>query len=447
MSRLAFRTLLLPALALAGGCRPGPPPPDPRPDVLLVLVDDLSADIGLYGGAARTPSLERLADRGRRFDRAYCQYPLCNPSRTSLFSGWRPERTRVWGNLRNPAPWVREAVLLQDHFARHGYHTARVGKAYHSRFESEFRWSEVVDTYPENADAVETPDWGPSSGDEAALPDAIAARSAVRILTTPRSQPVFLALGIMKPHAPWVVPERYLRLYPPAETRLPASVAAAPPSPHRSGAQAPIPREKWPEAVAAYRAAATFADAQIGLVLESLERSRVLERTIVVVAGDNGFHTAGHGLFGKATLYEEAARVPLVIAAPGVVRPGAPTAALVELVDLYPTLLDLCGLPSVPGLDGVSLRPLLQDPAGSVKDAAFTMLKVGAARGAWVGRSVRTARYRFTLWPDGSEELFDHAADPDELRDLAADPAHAGTRLALRRRLGELPPVAPAPAE
>lgn len=438
------RALPLGACLLAVGCAsPSVRRPEPRPSVLLVLVDDLSADIGLYGGVARTPSLDRLASRGRRFDRAYCQYPLCNPSRTSLFSGWRPERTGVWGNLRDPAPWVSGAVLLQDHFARNGYFTARVGKAYHSRFEGEFHWSEAVDTYGQIPDEIEGVEWGtwPSGGP--LLPDEVAAREAVRILTTPRPQPLFLVLGFLKPHAPWVVPERYLRLYGPAETSLPASADVA--SLH-AGADAAIPREKWREAIAAYRAATTFADAQVGVVLDALAQARVLEHTVVVVASDNGFHLADHGHFGKATLLESATRVPLVIAGPSVARPGVPTSALAELVDLYPTLVDLCGLPPVSGLDGVSLRPVLQDPERSVKDVASSMLKVGAARLGNVGRSLRTARYRYTLWPDGVEELFDYSTDPDELTNLAPAAAHAATRLALRRRLEELPAVRPAPA-
>jgi iduronate 2-sulfatase len=418
---------------------------DSRPDVLLVIFDDLSAEVSLYGGAARTPSLERLAAQGRRFDRAYVQYPLCNPSRTSIFTGWRPERTHVWGNLRNPAPWVRDAVVLQDHFARGGYYTARVGKAYHSRFEREFHWSEAVDT--ETAEEADAAEWGPSKGDEAALPDVVAAREALRILTAPRSQPVFLVLGIVKPHAPWLVPERYLREYPPASTVLPPSATAPAPSTLHSGARMSIPPEQWREAVAAYRAACTFADAQLGTVLDGLARASRLDRTVVAAIGDNGFHASENGIFGKATLLEPGVRVPLVIAGPGVGRGGQPTTALVEAVDLLPTLVDLAGLPAVPGVDGVSLRPLLVDPGRPVKDAAFSLLKVGAARAAWAGRSVRTDRFRYTLWPDGDEELFDLAADPDSRRNLAADPRHAETRLALRRRLDALPPLTAAPAE
>ena len=350
----------------------------------------------------------------------------------------------MWGNLRNPAPWVRGAVLLQDHFARNGYYTVRVGKAYHSRFEGEFHWSEVVDTYGDAPDEEAGLDWGTWSRDEALLPDAVAARNAVRILTAPRSQPVFLVLGLLKPHSPWVLPERYLRLYDPAATSLPANNDVAPSSsPEPDSA---IPRERWPEAIAAYRSATTYADERLGSVLDALEKAGALERTLVVAISDNGFHLGDHGHFGKSTLLESATRVPLVIAGPGVARPGVATAALAELVDLYPTLVDLCGLPMVAGLDGVSLRPVLQDPGRSVKDAAASMLKVGPARSGQVGQSVRTARYRYTLWPDGVEELFDYSTDPGEIVNLAPAASADATRLALRKRLNALPVVQPAPA-
>ena len=173
-------------------------------------------------------------------------------------------------------------------------------------------------------------------------------------------------------------------------------------------------------------------------MLDALEKAGALDHTLVVAISDNGFHLGDHGHFGKATLLEAATRVPLVITGPGVARPGVATTALAELVDVYPTLLDLCGLPPVAGLDGVSLRPVLQDPERSVKDAASSMLKIGAARSGTVGRTIRAARYRYTLWPDGVEELFDYWTDPDELVNLAPVASAGATRLALRRRIQEL---------
>ena len=420
-----------------------------RPNVLLVTLDDLSWRIGLYGQGAKTPALDRLAAGGRRFDRAYCQFPICNPSRASFMSGWRPERTGVWGNLRNPAPHLAGAVLLQDHFARNGYHTARFGKVYHTPFEKEFRWDtafepeEMPRTPEEPADAL----WGAYRGPEDDLPDAQTVKRAVEFLERRPERPFFLAVGLRLPHEPWWVPESYLKLYPPEAVVLPPP-PSKPVHYSRLGGTVPVPTGKEREAAAAWMAANTYADALVGRLLGRLEALGLLENTVVIVLGDNGFHAGQHGLWGKSTLLEESARVPLLIAAPGLREPGRPTTALVELIDIYPTLVDLCGLPKVAGLDGVSLRPVLEDPSASVKDAAITIKKVGAARKMLLGISLRTERYRYTAWPDGTEELYDHATDPDEQHDLAADPASSDLRLELRRRVDALPKaVAPAQPE
>lgn len=430
---------------LAGAAVKAPPPaPIARPNVLLVLFDDMSYRIGLYGFLARTPSLERLAAAGRRFDRAYCPYPLCNPSRTSLFTGWRPERTQVLGNTRNPARWIRGAVPLQEHFARHGYFTAKVGKAYHSRFEKEFRWGQAVDTYEGWGDEPrELLSWGPSRRRAEDLPDGLAVRRATEILARKRDGPFFVVVGFLMPHEPWIVPESFLRQYPPESVSLPRSVSAAAAAHH--GPSSGVPPQQAREAIAAYMAAETFADAQLGLLLDALDRLGLREHTVVAALGDNGYHAGEHGQWGKMTLLEESARVPLVIAGPGVERPGVPTEGLVETQDLYPTLIDLCRLPPVPGLDAVSLLPLLHDPAHRVRQTALTIMKVGSARLERIGKSVRTARYRFTRWPDGGEELFDLERDPDELTNLARDPSHAETLVRIRGLLHDRAGPAPSP--
>jgi arylsulfatase A-like enzyme len=209
--RFCTRILLpLAALASVGGCTSRR---EPRPSVLLIVMDDLSFRIGLYGYEARTPQMSRLAQRGRRFDRAYCQYPLCSPSRTSLLTGWRPERTRVWGNLRAPRAWIQSAVPLQEHFRANGYFTARVGKVYHSRFENEFRWDVVKDTY-DSAEAAGDEEqqtqagWGASSRRDEDEPDGRAAREAVRLLEEKRDVPFFIAVGFLKAHGPGIAPEK-----------------------------------------------------------------------------------------------------------------------------------------------------------------------------------------------------------------------------------------------
>jgi uncharacterized sulfatase len=345
-------------------------------------------------------------------------------------TGWRPERTRVWGNLGSPRARLAGAVPLQEHFAASGYETARVGKVYHSPFEHEFRWERVYDTYDATPDEAPVA-WGVSGRSDEAEPDGRAARRAVQILAERRSRPLFLAVGFLRPHIPWVVPEAYVRRFPPESIVVPPQPAREVLGVRREASR-DIPPPRWREAIAHYQAAVAFVDAQFGLILDALEREGLSDHTVVVLVGDNGLHVAEQGLWGKSTLFEESDRVPLVIAAPEVSRPGTPTGGLAELVDLYPTLLELCRLPMVPGLDGVSLVPLLRDPEAKGKGAAWTMRKVGAARKEQLAFSVRTERWRFTAWPDGELELYDHDADPWERLNLADDPAHAAVVAGLR---------------
>jgi iduronate 2-sulfatase len=447
--RRAGATLAV-ALVLAG-CAPGPRPSPQRRSVLLIVSDDLSFRIGLYGFAARTPSLERLAAQGRRFDRAYCQYPLCNPSRTSFLTGWRPERTQVWGNLRAPRAYIRGATPLQEYFKANGYFTARIGKVYHSRFEEQFHWDQVVDTYlGADEEPTDGGKWGPSGLRDEEESDGRAARRAVELLREKRDVPFFIAVGFLKPHAPWIVPDAYFKMYPPASVELP-------PLPPSSQHVVPVrgrrvfngvPKASGRDALAAYYAAVTFMDAQLGLILDAMDQLHLWDRTVVVFLSDNGVHMGEHGLWGKMTLFEESARVPLVFAGTGVERPGVPTSCLAELVDIYPTLLELCRLPDVEGLDGTSLVPLLEDPSRAVKTAAFTMRKVGATRRRELAESIRTARYRCTEWPRGFVELYDEEQDPHELHNLSGETAERETLEELKHRLEEhsatlLPPVAP----
>jgi uncharacterized sulfatase len=403
--------------------------------VLLIVADDLSYRIGLYGFAARTPNLQRLAARGRRFDRAYCQYPLCSPSRTSFLTGWRPERTKVWGNLRPPRAFLQGAVPMQEHFQANGYFTARVGKIYHSRFEEEFRWDHVVDTYdppPEEARVA----WGPSPRRDEDEPDGRAARQAAELMAAKRDRPFFIAVGFLKPHDPWIVPEAYFKMYPAESVTLPREdPGAASLFEPRRGVSLDLPREKWKEARAAYYASVTFVDAQVGVILDAMDKQGRWDDTVVVLLSDNGMHVGEHGIFGKMTLFEESARVPLVIAAPGLKRPGTPTGRMAELLDVYPTLLELAHLPKVEGLEGTSLKPLLEDPERSIKTSAHTMRKVGATRKGQLARSVRTERWRYSEWPDETVELYDHERDPDELENRAGDPAAAEALADMRARL------------
>jgi uncharacterized sulfatase len=425
-------------------------------NVLLILIDDLNTQVGAWGSTVLTPNLDRLARRGVRFEHAYVQVAMCSPSRVSFMTGWRPERTGVWNNRARPRPAA--AVPLQEHFGAHGHFTASIGKVLHRPELFRWDWRDRGSPAPTPQKTAAVSDqrtgeeaWTRAEGDDASQPDGMRARAAAGLLRQPREHPFFLAVGFVRPHTKWIAPARYFDLYDPQAVTLP---------PVRDGDLADVPaiaiktrpqvlpglalqgREppglvKRPslrrEFIAAYRACVSFVDAQVGVVLDALDRADLWEDTVVVLLGDNGFHLGEHGgLFRKDTLFEGALHVPLIVVAPGVGHPGSTVSAPVELVDLYPTVVALAGLPAVPDIDGRSLVPLLEDPGAPGWETAFSYRYVQPPRRGW---SLRTERARYTLWPDGSEELYDHTADPRELRNLADHDGLAALKARLRRQL------------
>jgi uncharacterized sulfatase len=375
--------------------------------------------------------------------------PSCSPSRSSLLSGWKPERTDIWNNLTPVRQHLQGAQPLQEYFHAQGYVTARVGKIYEAAMADQFDW-DVDDPGEEESDARGEDEgprgawWQPTDRKDEEEPDGARARRAARLLEEHRGKPLFLAVGLSKPHLKWVAPRRYFALHPPervAPVEAPADDLADIPAiaiKNRPQERPGVPlagREPpgmWPDpvfrrdAIAAYSAATSFMDAQVGVILDALDRLSLWDDTVVVLLGDHGYHLGEHhGLWRKDTLFEESLRVPLVIAAPGIARPGTRARAPVELLDVYPSILDLAGLPPVPGVDGASLRPLLADPSAAWRPGALSFRK---AKAPPLAVSVRTGRYRYTQWPDGSEELYDHATDPVERRNLVRE---AGARAVL----------------
>lgn len=439
-----------------------------RPNIVLIIADDLNNSLGTYGVPVRTPNLDALAARGVRFDRAYVQYPLCNPSRASFLSGRRPATTRVTTNGIHPRAHMKDVVFLPQHFRQHGYFTARVGKIFHvSRnyrvnMDDPFSWDETInEPIPEGPlldrfvvgrrrhfkrSMGEPLDWAPIDVPDNRLGDGFVAGRAVEMLehAVERAQPFFLAVGFRRPHLPWETPARYFDLYPPDKIALPDE----PPDdsadiPRAALTYAPEETQLTPqqrrEGMAAYYASVSYMDAQAGKVLHAIEALGIADRTVVIFLGDHGYHLGEHGgLWQKMTLFEEAARFPLVVAAPGR-RGGVASASLVEAIDLYPTLVELAGLALPSGLEGRSFVSLLDDPQRPFRDAAVTE-KV--YRGP-IGRSVRTVRWRYTEWDEGRGgfELYDHDRDPREYRNLANDPAHAKTLAELRERLRQVPAI------
>jgi iduronate 2-sulfatase len=448
--------------ALVPGSTGDAVPPGPMPrrrSVLLILVDDLNTRVGAWGAPVRTPAIDRLAARGVRFDRAYVQVAMCSPSRVSMFTGWRPERTGVWTNVDPPRP--EAALPLEELFAAHGAATASVGKILHSP--ADFRW-DVREEHPEVAeeeehDGVAAGDgvdglWVKAPGGDLDQPDGRRARRAAALLELYRHRPFFLAVGFVRPHVRWIAPARYFGLYPPeaiVPVPFPADDLADVPAIAVKTKPQPLPglsllgREPpglvpdpalRRQAMAAYEACVSFADAQVGVVTDALDRLDMWKDTVVVLAGDNGFHLGEHGgLLRKDTLFEEALRVPLIVAAPGLVPEGVVVRRPTELLDVYPTVVDLAGLPPVAGLDGRSLAPALAGAEAAAPAAAVSYRRVQPPERAF---SLRTETARYTLWPDGSEELYDLRSRSGESENLAGRADRADEKAGLRARLGQL---------
>jgi uncharacterized sulfatase len=428
-------------------------------NVLLIAVDDMNTDVGCYGHAVvKTPAIDRLAARGVRFDRAYCQYPVCNPSRASMLSGRRPDTTRVFDLVTPPRSHLPNAVFLPEYFRQQGYYTAHIGKIYHTGDAQEdppswdFETRETGKHPPQDAvlreKRIERPnkyyvEWNELRSADAETADGVVARRSSEMLDklAKESKPFFLGVGFRRPHSPYAAPKQYFDMYP---------VESIPPLVEPAGHLAGIPtvaltyprgtpllsEQERAETVAAYWACISFVDAQIGIVLDALERNDLWKNTVVVFYSDHGYHLGEHGgLWHKMTVFEESARVPLIVAAPKIAG-GRVCDRLVELVDVYPTLVEMASLPTMNGLEGTSLVPLLNEPADphhAWKENAFTQV----VHGDVVGRSIRTEKFRYTEWDEGEAgaELYNHDTDPHEYVNLANDPKSAVVRSHLHKLL------------
>lgn len=473
-----MKAILWWVLATAGLCLPlsraGDSPGGSRPNVLLVCVDDLKPLLGCYGSrTVKSPNIDRLAARGIRFDRAYCNQAVCAPSRNSLLTGRRPQSLGIYDLGTNFRAAVPDAVTLPQVFKRQGWQAEGLGKIFHvghGNREDPASWS--VPHWKANVVAYVLPESRASQGltrEEALFsnrsaqglprgaaweaadvtdnryPDGAIADEAVRRLQQAKArpgQPFFLAVGFVKPHLPFCAPKKYWDLYDP--DALPLATVTNPPAgapayaPQFGGElrqYAAIPEQGaldpglQRKLVHGYHAAVSYMDAQLGRVLDELDRLDLARGTMVVLWGDHGWHLGDHGMWCKHTNYEEATRIPLIIVAPGVARPGSFSTALVETVDLFPTLLELAGLSpdAVPqGLDGRSLVPVLRDPVRTVREAALQVYPRSPGGRKLIGRSVRTARHRLVEWkvpgapPESADlELYDYEADPGETRNLA----------------------------
>jgi choline-sulfatase len=439
MRRLSLLTLpfLIPT-ALLSTCRAA----DRLPNVLFIAVDDLNDWVGCLGGhpQAKTPNIDRLARRGTLFTNAHCQAPLCNPSRSSVLIGFRPTTTGIYAlepGIR-AVPSLKDKLTLPQYFAAHGYTTFNCGKVFHDgsiRTEDRLREFEAwgpspgmpmppekfVDT-PENIAAM---DWGvfPAS-DQDQADWKIADAAIARLATAAKDTPFFIALGFRLPHVPCFATQKWFDLYPEKSLVMPAvredDRADVPafswflhwslPEPRLSWL---IAADQWRPLVRSYLASTSFMDSQVGRVLDALDATGRANDTVVVFWSDHGWHLGEKGITGKNSLWERSTHVPLVFAGPGV-SAGAKCNRPAELLDLYPTLVELCGLPHTTGLDGHSLVAQLKDPSALRAWPAITTHNRGS-------HSVRSERWRFIRYADGTDELYDHHDDPHEWNNIASD--------------------------
>ena len=418
---------------------------DSRPDVLFIAVDDLNDWVHQFGGhpQAKTPNIDRLAKRGVTFARAYCAAPLCNPSRAALMSGLLPSTTGVYDN---PTDWrkvITKIPTLPMHFMRNGYHVAGAGKIYHDSFRRDSDWNEYLehkkrDPQPKRDDrGVGGIAFAPLDADDSDMQDYESVSYTIDRLNARHDKPFFLACGLHKPHMPWNVPRKYYDMFPldqivlprVLETDLddipPAGVKIArPQGDHRQILES----GRWKDAVQGYLAAIAFADAMVGRLIDALDRSPNRDNTIVVLWGDHGWHLGEKQHWRKFTLWEEATRAPLIFVAPGVTRPEQVCNRTVDFMSIYPTLTDLCGLSTPSHVQGASFKALLSDPESAWAQPALTTYMFN-------NHAVRSEKWRYIRYNDGSEELYDEDKDPMEWTNLAGKPELASVKAELARSL------------
>jgi uncharacterized sulfatase len=440
-------------------------------NVLFIASDDLNNDLGCYGNKlVKSPNIDRLAARGVTFNRAYCQFPLCSPSRVSLMTGLRPDVTKIYNlqtNFRTQT--IPDALTLPQMYRQNGYYVARVGKMFHYGVPGQIgtrglddpkSWEEVINPRGRDKDEEDkltnlNPKrglgsalaWLAADGGDEEQTDGIAATRAIQLLGEHKGKPFFLGVGFYRPHCPYIAPKKYFDMYPIEQIKLPEQrvddlkdvpqVAPFVRPPNWS-----LKDDDLRRAIQAYYASVTFMDAQVGRVLDALDRLGLAENTVVVFWSDHGYLLGEHGQWMKMSLFEKSARVPLIVAAPGAKGNGKACDRMVELLDLYPTFADMTGSQVPVHFAGMSLKPLLDDPTAQwSKPGAYTQVTRMANKKQIMGRSIRTERWRYTEWDEGKSgvELYDHQADPEEYTNLADKPEMAASITQLKQLLHNPP--------
>jgi len=424
-----------------------------KPNVLFIAIDDLNDWIGCLGGHpdVKTPNLDRLSERGVLFTNAFCSAPACNPSRASLLTGILPSTSGVY---LNPQPWrpvLPDAVTIPQHFMANDYHVTGGGKIFHGSYPDPPSWHEYFpsktktkpsDPVPPNRPLNGIPktshfDWGPVDVEDSDMGDWKVADWARGELSKDHDKPFFLAVGIFRPHLPWYVPKKYLDMYPPDQITLPnvnendlddipppGKKMAKPNGDHKKV----IDHNQWRKAVSAYLASISFADACVGRVIDALDRSAYADNTVIVLWSDHGWHLGEKLHWRKFSLWEEATHNVLMVVAPGITSPGGRCSRPMSMIDIYPTLIDICGLSPNKRLEGKSLLPLLKNPKAAWERPALTTHGRN-------NHSIRSERWRYIRYKDGSEELYDRDKDELEWNNLAGKPGYDEVKKELSRWL------------
>ena len=469
-------------------------------NVLFIAVDDLRTTLGCYGAPViKTPNIDAIAASGTTFRRAYCQQALCSPSRSSLITGRRPDTTRIYDLTEHFRKYLPDVITLPQYFKQHGYETHGLSKIYHPKLDDPASWTvphwdpkaptylkpeslaardkrdaelkaqgaktneEVIETDPKTgmplavkrvppASRVRGPAWEDPDVPDNALADGMTADEAIKRLHDLKDKRFFLAVGFLKPHLPFVAPKKYFDLYPLDNIRTAGNQfppKGCPPIALTNWAElraytdipdvGPMTESQQKQLIRAYYAATSYVDAQIGKVVDELDKLGLRDKTIIVLWGDHGWQLGEHDEWCKQTNFEEATHSPLIISAPGQKNAGAKADALVEFVDIYPTLCELARLPKPSGVEGVSLAPVMRDPKRNVKTAAFSQYP---RAGGVMGYTMRTDRYRYTEWiKNGKEnvgtELYDYKTDPEGNLNLADKPEYKQLKAKLAKMLDD----------
>jgi len=437
-----------------------------KPNVLFIAVDDLNDWLGCMNGHpnTKTPNIDKLASQGVLFTNAHCQAPLCGPSRASLMTGLRPSTTGIYGmiddnKIKSDNEATEDIIFLPEYFKDHGYHTMGIGKLFHKHApdglfdesggrspgfgpkpEERFVWDGIGTSDPEKYGRTST-DWGAYPEADSLMPDHRSASWTIERLKRDYEEPFFLAVGFLRPHVPFYVPQKWFDLHPVENMETtpynPDDLEDVPPIAHQINDLPMMPttdwaieNNEWKNIIQAYLACISFVDYEVGRVLDALENSKYSDNTVIVLWSDHGYRLGEKGTFAKHALWEEATNAPLIFAAPGLPK-GKVIDTPAEMLSIYPTLLDLCGLPAYNRNEGINLTPVMKEEK-TEKNNHFAITTFGMNN-----HGLRTAQYRYIQYEDGSEELYDHRKDPNEWNNAALNPENSDIKKNLQGLLPE----------